>query len=258
MMRKTTWTPADVSALMVFRVDQPARVRNLHTAVANLSRAGIGEILLYVSDASLGYKKQTPNATIPPGVRAIYDRADKPLHKTVGYRSLASVAGGKVFALVDVDCVLPSQRWHAAIDRLNAGAEVVYPYDGRFINLTGPPLATVLDGHGRVVDGLVGHSLHNQSCGGAVLIRSDTYWKAGGENEGFCGWGFEDDERYWRYQAMGFQVERLPGCIYHLHHEPSGESRTWGVGNTTANKRLFAREKTRPPAHWKKLVALYL
>ena len=46
---------------------------------------------------------------------------------------------------------------------------------------------------------------------------TDTYKKFGGENENFIAYGYEDDERYFRFNMLS-SVARLNEYVYHLEH----------------------------------------
>lgn len=57
------------------------------------------------------------------------------------------------------------------------------------------------------------------SVGGAFLVNRDKYLQAGGENEGFYGWGPEDAERVKRLEILGLPISRTKGSLYHLNHK---------------------------------------
>lgn len=52
-----------------------------------------------------------------------------------------------------------------------------------------------------------------------LLVNKTKYLEAGGENEGFYGWGPEDAERVKRLEILELPIARTKGLLYHLHHE---------------------------------------
>src|SRR5262249_45492635 len=63
--------------------------------------------------------------------------------------------------------------------------------------------------------------------GGTLAIRRETYFQLGGFDEGFVGWGGEDNEMYDRCRtAAGYPYGYLP--LVHLYHSPQPSK---GLGN---------------------------
>ena len=44
------------------------------------------------------------------------------------------------------------------------------------------------------------------------------------ENEGFVAYGYEDDERYFRFHKLGYNVCRLDAHVYHMEHARTDNS----------------------------------
>jgi predicted glycosyltransferase involved in capsule biosynthesis len=58
-----------------------------------------------------------------------------------------------------------------------------------------------------------------RSWGGCCFIRKKDYVAAGMDNEVFRSWGAEDIERVKRLEILGYKIKRVPGVLFHLHHE---------------------------------------
>lgn len=56
--------------------------------------------------------------------------------------------------------------------------------------------------------------------GGAIFIKREKfdYAGAGGENEGFYGWGPEDWNRLEKWKRLGLKIQRTDGFLFHLTH----------------------------------------
>ena len=61
-----------------------------------------------------------------------------------------------------------------------------------------------------------------RSIGGIWVIRADAWWRAGGMDEKFVSWGFEDDAFWTASSVLLGEPVRHHGVITHLWHEPGG------------------------------------
>ena len=55
------------------------------------------------------------------------------------------------------------------------------------------------------------------------FFNTESYKKWGGEHEGFIAYGYEDDERYHRFNQLG-EVARIDDLIFHLEHKRTSNS----------------------------------
>ena len=61
--------------------------------------------------------------------------------------------------------------------------------------------------------------LGRPSVGGAFLVNKTKYLEAGGENEGFYGWGARRCRESKKTEILELPIARTKGLLYHLHHE---------------------------------------
>jgi hypothetical protein len=61
---------------------------------------------------------------------------------------------------------------------------------------------------------------HEWATGGVLVTRPDAWWKAGGMDERFLGWGFEDAAYRTAADALLGPTVRHEGTIAHLWHPP--------------------------------------
>jgi len=59
------------------------------------------------------------------------------------------------------------------------------------------------------------------TAGGMLIITANFFWKIGGWNESFKGWGYEDNEMYDRIKAKT-TVKLIQTPVYHLFHKQEG------------------------------------
>ena len=141
----------------------------------------------------------------------------------------ARVAGGKYLALLNNDaCATPD--WLSTL----AGALEAHPDvgcvaskilapDGKTIDFVGP----VMNLYGRafqVDEGVTERPGDYDEprellapCGGAMMIRREVFWQAGGFDEDYVAY-YEDIDLGWRLWLLGHRILFIPGAI--VHHRP--------------------------------------
>lgn len=166
-------------------------------------------------------------------------------HRTKYLNEMCKMAKTEIVANWDADIIVPPMQLLWTVEQLRAGADFVYPYDGRFARVPRNPWFRKIESSLDI--GVVGRTVFNgmkegdlTSVGGAILFRKASFLEAGGENEGYISYGNEDYERWHRFRLLGYDVQRTNGVIYHLDH--------WvGVNSTNKhkhgqdNKKLWAK-----------------
>ena len=79
--------------------------------------------------------------------------------------------------------------------------------------------------------------------GFVVCVNTDTYKSIGGENEDFLAYGPEDNERYFRFNALGYNSGVIDGKVFHLEHF-RGENSSSSNPHFHNNHKLFESLKT--------------
>lgn len=127
-----------------------------------------------------------------------------------------------IICIYDADVILPPMQIIEAVKRIRAGADMVYPYDGRFARVPRKwynELLKYLDVgvlSKEVFEGMRAHDL--KSVGGAMFFNKKSFFEGGGENENFISYAPEDKEIFERFTRLGFKIERVNGVIYHIDH----------------------------------------
>lgn len=123
-----------------------------------------------------------------------------------------------VVGIWDADVLLSEQQVLAAIECINKGAIMCFPYDGNFC-LLGELASKAVRSDTEILQQYQNQPFTRQpSVGGAFLVNKEKYLAAGGENECFYGWGYEDTERVKRMEILDFPIARAKNPIFHLHH----------------------------------------
>jgi SAM-dependent methyltransferase len=154
---------------------------------------------------------------------AQYMKSDaKEFHRTKMLNDMARAAQTPFLANWDCDVIIPPAQIWIAVEELRAGADMVYPYDGRFARMRRDQW---FDAIRRAADiGIVrdepfkGREHDHNSVGGAVLWNKESFIDGGMENEHFVSFGPEDCERHDRAKTLGFDIRRVSGSLFHMNH----------------------------------------
>lgn len=145
-------------------------------------------------------------------------------HRTKMINEMVKMADTKIVAIIDSDVLVPKgQLISAANDIRSGGADVTYPYDGRFVRCKQKWTERFTKDAFRVnaKNGVYENMWLNEdreSVGGVFFVNKESYLSVGGENENFISFGREDVERYTRFKKLGLTITRIDGCLYHLWH----------------------------------------
>jgi hypothetical protein len=143
-------------------------------------------------------------------------------HRTRCLNEMTVAATTKYVINWDADVIIPPFQILQMVYTLRNGSDVVYPYDGTFAGVPRSYFANVVTDLN--LPALRGEHWRGfgeerfKSVGGAVGYDKEAFLKAGGENENFVSYAPEDQERYWRFNLLGMQVERIKGPLYHMDH----------------------------------------
>ena len=154
-----------------------------------------------------------------------YIQFDEPrFRRTEMLNKMAQMSTTRIICNYDADIIIPPLQMLKAIEILRNGADMVFPYDGRFARMSRTPwfkkLERSLDigiAAGESFSGMK-ESDNRASVGGCVLFNKQSFLDGGGENERIVIWGPEDAERDFRFRKLGFSVERVNGCLFHIDH----------------------------------------
>jgi hypothetical protein len=190
-----------VAAVIPWRGGQPDRERHHQTV-----RAHLRDLLpdAWHIDADSGHQPFSRAGSRNHGVR------------------LAQDVGAEVVVLCDADTLPEREPLLAAIDGAHDGL-LHLPYT-RYRSLTRRGLAQYRRGD-PLMDCDVDHD-HEGATGGVIVIRVDAWWRAGGMDERFQGWGHEDAAFRLAADTLLGPTVRHPGAIHHLWH-----AREWNLGS---------------------------
>lgn len=204
-----------VSIVIPIRVDSTEREENLHCALQYLLQTPFVHIDILEADKERHFY-------FHPHERIRY--RFMPDNETVFYRThylnlLLKDAHYPIVGIWDTDVLVPEKQLTDAIRYIQKGCVLCFPYDGDFRFLDKEESCSVRKDITTLREGQGCRLIGRTSVGGAFLVNKTKYLKAGGENEGFYGWGPEDAERVKRLEILELPIARTKGSIYHLYHE---------------------------------------
>lgn len=149
---------------------------------------------------------------------------DTGFHRTHYINVLLHMATTEMVAIWSADVLVDYNQIFEALQLIQQGATITYPYDGRFIML--PEQLSEQTRHKLDFEYLRNLRMkpfpRRKLCSGAYIVHKLRYLQCGGENERFTGWGLEDVERMHRVTILGHIVCHISmGELFHLYH-PKG------------------------------------
>lgn len=254
----------DLTIVIPYRADVPERRENLAAVLVHLARIAPGVDILLIEDGPDPVARGLPNV---PGLRHVAFRNTGTFHRTrllnLGIEHLTD----RPFAAAhDTDTLPYPQALAEGLALLRAGFGLVYPFDGRFIDLRGSARARLLSGsplpdpailprHRRRWWQWRGDVLcqNEGSVGGVVLFARRAFIRGGGYHEEFRSWGFEDDEIKARMEKLATVSAHVSGWpLLHLAHPRKGS--TW-YRSVARNRTLFRRMAALDRAQTEALIA---
>lgn len=207
----------DVTFTLPVYVDHQHRRQNVELSVCMLQRE---------LDTRVIVGEQGTRVLGGMGRHCTYHRFEelRVFHRTRMLNDMARLATTPFVVNWDCDVFVPPVQLWLAAERLRAGEDMVYPYDGRFARVPRtwfPKLQHALDlgiFRDTQFQGKHGKPLPTTSVGGAIMFNRESFLAGGGENEYMVSFGPEDWERNFRFKALGYQVTRVDGSLYHLDH----------------------------------------
>jgi hypothetical protein len=129
----------------------------------------------------------------------------------------------------DIDVFMPLPNYSEARDKiLNQGFDLVYPFgNGKFqLEIPEHYRDEILKQNDRMNKIDINRLLLNLAeYGHAQFFKTSSYKKGFGENEEFLSYGPEDQERYYRFNTLGYKVTHLEKrFVFHLNHSRGRDS----------------------------------
>ena len=154
------------------------------------------------------------------------------------------LAGSGVVVLCDADTLPEKQPLLDAITGAAKDGRLHLPYT-RYRALSPEGTLAV---YARGVDPLDAPVVEEsrRPIGGVWVISCGAWWSAGGMDEQFKGWGFEDDSFFTAANTLLGETVRHEGTITHLHHTPAANLQSPEYRKNRARFQQYVRARKSP------------
>jgi hypothetical protein len=211
----------DVTFVMPVRFDSVVRLENALAVITHLHK--YFDTNIFVLEGS-SQNFSVFRSLVKNKVKYFFiEDNDIIFHKTKYINILAEKVKTPFISIWDADVIADKNQIFESVSILRGNeADVSYPYDGRFLDTSDIIRALFLAKKNIAV--LHEHIYYthliygNNMVGGAIIMNYEKYMQSGMDNEDFYGWGNEDYERQFRFDALGYRTHRSKGPVYHLSH----------------------------------------
>lgn len=154
-------------------------------------------------------------------IKHIFNQShDVIFHRTRFLNEMLNIVETPVVVNYDVDIILDPSVYKKCSDKIINGSDLVYPYfwgdSQRRIFYSGrDKIKNTLD-LSSLEEG--DFDLCRSEYGHCQFFNTSSYKKGGMENEEFISYAPEDQERGYRFKALGYKVEWSNDYVYHIEH----------------------------------------
>ncbi len=263
-----SWDLTKTTFIIPLRIESRDRMRNIVCTLVYLLRNFDTQIIIKEHDMESVFLKQVVpilDDCVPPikmhNIHHIFEQSeDVVFHRTRLLNDMLMLVKTPVVSVYDCDVMLPMNTYIQAQNVILKGYDnpatpdaapepikCVYPYGygdyqwqlrcddndiTRFINSNFN--FNAFQGKGTVYDAKFGF---------VQFFDTKHYLKHGAENEGFVSYGYEDDERYNRFNTIG-GVLRINEPIFHLEHKRTPNS-WFNNPHIESNRALWEKLRTK-------------
>ena len=226
--------------IIPLRIETDDRMRNIITTLIYLTRNFNTKIIVKEVDKESVYErevipllKQALEPEMLTCIHHIFEQSDDfTFHRTKILNDMLWMVDTPVVANYDSDILLPLESYINATNMISKGwvhpdaegskpVKVIYPYgygDYQFQCHVGDNEVTNFINSGFNFEYFNGHMRQwDAKYGFCQFFDTEEYKKLGGENENFVAYGYEDDERHFRFNLLS-SVGRIHEFVYHLEH----------------------------------------
>lgn len=204
----------NVSIVIPVRIESLEREANLRYVISYLIRMPFVHIDIIESD-----KKQYFQCPKHERIRYKFILDNSLIfHRTYYLNILLRSAKYSIVGIWDTDIIASEMQIKEAIKFIKDGCVLSFPYNGNVLFLDKEESALIRNSLVEVSCKLGKRLMGRPSMGGAFFVNREKYMAAGGENECFYGWGYEDTERIKRLEILDLPIARAKNPIFHLYH----------------------------------------
>lgn len=200
----------NLDIIIPLKVDSVDRINNLDIVINYLKNNLNCNIIISEQDNKPKLKNRYDCAYV-------FTEVDEFFNKTKGINMGVKHSNAKVIAIYDADVIVSKSQLIKAYQLIdNSRYDMLYPYDGRFLDVPKYYHDKINELDFISVDEFT--LFNSNSVGGVVLFDRDVFVAGGGGNENFKGLGYDDNEIFERFVKLDYKYARIEGVLYHLNH----------------------------------------
>tara|TARA_B100000927_G_scaffold23766_1_gene17915 strand:- start:466 stop:1386 length:921 start_codon:yes stop_codon:yes gene_type:complete len=243
IVKNQHWDLSDCTFIIPLRIESRDRMRNAITTLIYLLRNFKTNVIVKEVDKESIFKESVQPALEAAlkdfqleGLTHIFEQSDEyTFHRTKIINDMLWMVETPYVANYDIDILLPKTSYAYALNLLKNGFDkddehilprCVYPYGrGQFqaqITASDEEVSNFMNEEFNF-EVFKNWRAYDAKFGFVQFFHTETYKKFGGENEGFIAYGYEDDERHFRFHTLS-TVVRMNERIFHLEHSRSKNS----------------------------------
>ena len=226
--------------IIPLRIETDDRMRNIVTTLIYLTRNFDTKVIVKEVDKESVYERevlplleQALEPDMLASIHHIFEQSDEfTFHRTKILNDMLWMVDTPVVANYDSDIILPLESYINATNMIakewvhpdaegGQPVKVIYPYgygNYQFQCHVGDNEVTNFINSGFNFEYFNGHMRQwDAKYGFCQFFDTEEYKKLGGENENFIAYGYEDDERHFRFNLLS-SVGRIHEYVYHLEH----------------------------------------
>jgi len=258
------WDISDCTFIIPLRIESRDRMRNIITTLIYLLRNFKTNVIVKEVDKESIFKQSVQPALEAAledfqleGLTHIFEQSDEyTFHRTKIINDMLWMVETPYVANYDCDILLPKTSYAYAINLIKNGyketedSEVFYP---KCVYPYGiGPYQAQLTASDEEVSNFMNNEFnfeefknwraYDAKYGFVQFFDTEEYKRLGGENEGFVAYGYEDDERHYRFSMLS-KVARMDERIFHLEHCRSKNS-WFNNPHIESNRKLWEKLKS--------------
>lgn len=225
----------DLTYIIPVKIESEDRLKNIITSVTYLLK-NFPESKILIKEVS---EKNIFSTHAIPKIKTYTDiknltyifekSSDLLFYKTKILNDLILLSDTKVICSHDVDVIYPINSHKKSYEMIvNDNVDVVYPYGcGIYqyqVNYPMEIFELFLNSNFDMNIIQPRCNIQTSTIGWSQFYNRESVIKGGLWNENFLSWGAEDCEFYFRFNILGFKVERIDDWIWHFEHSRTHNS----------------------------------
>jgi hypothetical protein len=208
----------NIDFLMPIYVDHEDRLINLKYVLHTLNSYGFNNLIIkeYYKDFPKCKDFEVPVKYFSEELK------DDNFNKMKCVNELFDISTSKYISIYDIDVIIPKKDLLESLAFLEESADIVYPYNGMFLNI---PKSKLNEFKTTKKINFEDCEIANpNSYGGCVIYNRKVFEDGGKCNPTFKNVGFDDNELFIRFSRLGYNIKRTHGPLLHMEHYRSETS----------------------------------